>query len=91
MKFRPIWFRGEIQPNPYRGLFDFPSIPDHHPITHHPGLPTEALGDFTFWRHMEPSYAAISMASYTEAESVGPMDGVLLSGKGCFLGKWRFS
>ena len=27
-----------------------------------------ALGDFTFWRHMEPSYAAISMASYTEVD-----------------------
>jgi len=27
----------------------------------------EAMGDFTFWAHMEPSYMAVSMASYTEA------------------------
>ena len=56
-------------------VYFFPIHPSH-PVTQslHPFTPsvchwftTEALGDFTFWRHMEPSYAAISMASYTEA------------------------
>lgn len=27
-----------------------------------------AMGDFTFWAHMEPSYMAVSMASYTEVD-----------------------
>ena len=89
--------------NPTRSLpgliwFHHP-IPDHHPIIHtDPPVdrwlnPPEALGDFTFWRHMEPSYAAISMASYTEAEFVSVRWMVcLLSGKGWFpMGNGGFS